>query len=380
MSALFISFHLRRGSSGGAIAARGFESVSRAVLGGALCSIFQDDVTGEYDADGVCVRVSRRSSIAMAWRLVVQGDLGRHRFRFDGRKLAGTSARRVAVVDGVGHASVLPALRKEFSPVLVIHQNFEPDYYADSHEGKWSKRLWVRAGRRAEALAACHADFHFFVTREDMGRFQLAFSDTVDSCAVLGVQEESVPFAMAERPDDPRIRVLITGGMGDRKGVVGLLDLLKMVSNERDELLGSFHFIVAGRNPPPAVKGLADGDLIELHEDVPDIGTIARTCDLYLNPNYTGSGIKVRNLDGLRNGLPVLCRIENSAGFRELPGDVFQTFRSTAEGIGLLKAMHLKDLTVEGPRRKAWQAYVDHFSVEVGARRFRDALAARGWR
>ena len=43
--------------------------------------------------------------------------------------------------------------------------------------------------------------------------------------------------------------------------------------------------------------------------------TLIDSADIYLNPCSLGSGIKIRNFDGLRAGLPVICHKGNSYGF-----------------------------------------------------------------
>jgi glycosyltransferase involved in cell wall biosynthesis len=317
----------------------------------------------------------------MAWRLLVAGDLGRaYLAQVFSRGGPSGGAPVPVLVDGVGHASALRKLRTVFSPVVVIHQNFEPDYYADAYEGHWSKKLWVRAGWRAERLAARDGDLHLFVTKEDLHRYREAFGVPFERCAVIGVQEDIVSIGPARRPaDDMRLRVVITGTMSDRKGVVGLLELLRYLGRHRARLSDRLCFIVVGRGASNEVRTHADGTFVQLRENVPDVGAEARACDVYVNPNYTGSGIKVRNLDGLRNGLPVLCRRENAAGFCDLPSDVFDVFSSNEELLERLLAMGLDDVACEARRNAVHRVYASVFSIEEGARRLRTALRVAGF-
>ncbi|BET68973.1 hypothetical protein ASA1KI_38910 [Opitutales bacterium ASA1] len=316
----------------------------------------------------------------MAARLLLTGDLGRHKFvvRAGGVLELGDSV--AVVLDGVGHAGTLRGFRAVFSPVVVVHHNFEPDYYADTYEGRWSKWLWVRAGWRAERLAARYGDVHLFVTGEDSERFRAEFGVEAERCAVLGVQEEVKALGPSLRPaDDPRLRVVISGTMSDRKGALGLCELLSLVRRERERLKGRLYFVVVGRGATDELRAWVDGKLVELRENVPDVGAEARSCDVYVNPNYTGSGIKVRNLDGLRNGLPVLCRRENAAGFRDLPRDVFDVFATNEELLEMLLALRVDEVSSDDRRVAVHRAYASAFSIEEGVRRMREALRAAGY-
>jgi hypothetical protein len=167
--------------------------------------------------------------------------------------------------------------------------------------------------------------------------------------------------------------------MSDRKGALGLSELLRLVKRERARLHHRLCFVVVGRGATDELRASVDGSLVELRENVPDVGAEARSCDVYVNPNYTGSGIKVRNLDGLRNGLPVLCRSENAAGFRDLPRDVFDVFSTNEELLERLLALRVDEASSEERRVAVHRAYANAFSIEEGVRRMREALRAAGY-
>jgi hypothetical protein len=109
-------------------------------------------------------------------------------------------------------------------------------------------------------------------------------------------------------------------------------------------------------------------------ENPPSIDALVRDCDVYLNPNYTGSGIKVRNFDGLRNGLPVLCRIENAAGFDDLESPAFETFATAEEGLARLEGLDAGEYRSDRMRRHVWETYAERFASDRGVSRLRNLL------
>ncbi len=379
LETLFLSFHLRRArQAGGALAAQAYEAVVRSAVRGSLTSIFQDDLPGVRRVGAVDLSVRNHSTVAKILRLLLAGDLGRHRLGFRPVGDGGQDATALLVMDGVGHAGVLARARVAFRLIVVIHQNFEPDYYADAYQGRWDRPLMVRAGRRAERLCARHADLNLFITPEDHGRYRTFVGEEKGSSAVLGAFQECPPLGEPTPRTGSRVRVAITGGLAERKGVLGLLDFLEVCRARRAELAPGIQLVVAGRGAPPEIRSRADGEFIVLHDSPPAIDPIVRSCDVYLNPNFTGSGIKIRNFDGLRNGLPVLCRTENAAGFRDLPARVFTTFTSSGEGVDLLLRLRADQLRSARLREEVWSEYAARFSIETGVGRFRDLLVAHG--
>lgn len=373
---LLLSFHFRRSAMGGGnIVSQHFRAMLHAAATGPVYEKFHDDPVGTLALRDGVLKTRRRRRVEMFWRLVALGALARFKFDLlnDGRcdGLGNTDL----VIDGVGLASVLCNLRCRFRRVVVLFHNFEADYYSDAYFGSAWRRWYVRAGTRAQRIAAHHASIGLFLTESDLRRTRADCGSIAGRAEVLGVFE---PVAALRRPTvalSGPLRVLVTGELHTRKGMFGLIEIIQAAQQRRQELKGKVRFVIAGRNPPAVLVKLADNELVQVVANPTSIASIAASCDLYLNPNFTGSGIKVRNLDGLRNGLKVLCRRENSAGFSHLPSEMFTTFATSHEGLDLISRVRPEEVRGDGGREAVWREYAYQFSLARGAAKLRSILA-----
>ena len=71
---------------------------------------------------------------------------------------------------------------------------------------------------------------------------------------------------------------------------------------------------------------------------------LLHNADVYVNPCSLGSGIKIRNFDGLRVGLPIACNIGNSYGFEHYSEKAFGTFDSVDTFLNVLKKLSMESI------------------------------------
>ena len=122
---------------------------------------------------------------------------------------------------------------------------------------------------------------------------------------------------------------------------------------------------VAGRDPDPEVEALCRGEeRIRLVPSPPDMEPLLREADIYLCPADNGSGIKLRVMDGLRQGLPVVAHRKAARGYEPFVGkglflyDDAQTLRRA-----------LRAAAVPVDRAGMIRAYQSLFSFEAGVKR-----------
>jgi glycosyltransferase involved in cell wall biosynthesis len=65
-------------------------------------------------------------------------------------------------------------------------------------------------------------------------------------------------------------------------------------------------YVIAGRDPDPALLAIAGRDGIEVHADVPDMHALLRTAWIAVAPMRTGAGIKNKVLEAWAAGKPVV--------------------------------------------------------------------------
>lgn len=374
--ACLVSFHTR-GTGGGAIASEGVRQVIDCSYK-EVVDVFHDEECEERSLGSISIRLRRRRKYEMVWRLLVRGWLGG--LEFDFAEPRGRPKEPLdLVVDGVGFADILMSVGERFLRTVVIHHNFEPDYYEDVMSGSPLGAWYVRAGRKCTRVSLGRASLNLFLTHHDMAKALETGWGRPECCVVLGFHERTAPLPHFGCSRSHKLCAIVTGNLSARKGYHGLVEFLH-AARERHGLSDRVRFLIAGRDPTDEVLKFQSAGFVDVIGNPKRMDGVINQGDVYLNPNYTGSGIKVRNLDGLRNGIPVLCREENAPGFENLSADVFRTFRSVQEGLEILESIDLSVLRSERFRKGVWTAYASRFGLESGVRRFREIVAQHGLR
>ncbi len=79
----------------------------------------------------------------------------------------------------------------------------------------------------------------------------------------------------------------------------------------------ALHLWIVGKNPPPAVARLA-GSAVTVTGFVPDIRTYVRQGGLFIVPLRIGSGLRIKILEALAQGIPVVTTRVGAAGLEHL--------------------------------------------------------------
>ena len=86
---------------------------------------------------------------------------------------------------------------------------------------------------------------------------------------------------------------------------------------------------------------LADNSGVTLHGIVDDLDEIYRRIDIVINPVRVGSGLKIKNVEALANGLPLVTTSHGAEGMEDGAGTAFlvaDTPQDFAEHINQLLA------------------------------------------
>jgi glycosyltransferase involved in cell wall biosynthesis len=110
---------------------------------------------------------------------------------------------------------------------------------------------------------------------------------------------------------------------------------------------------------------------IRLIPDPPDIMEIVSGADVYICPVDKGSGLKIRIMDGLKSGLPVLTHEVSSRGYEYfVETGAVHVYSSVPTFTASLKMI----LDKKDNRRERIDQFREYFSEENGAARLKSIL------
>ncbi|PQJ28058.1 glycosyltransferase [Rubritalea profundi] len=250
--------------------------------------------------------------------------------------------------------------------VVMLHHNFERKYYADT-KMPWYQRILInRVIDYNQGAGWKQCDMNLTFTEKDKHDLSDAYGNAGEKkCEVIGYHEDCQELKVRKRDKNtaPRVRMIITGNLSVRKGYEGALWFVNEVLPSMDEI--DYELIIAGRNPHIDLIDACDGlEAVSLIANPESMDDLLEVSDVFINPSSIGSGIKVRNFDGLRHGLPVLCRKGNEYGFEQLTERVFSIFEDVTD--------FKQSLTeVTDNRNEVFESYKSEYAICSGVRKLR---------
>jgi len=211
-------------------------------------------------------------------------------------------------------------------PAIMISHNIEADifpFWMPAGLTGWKLRFmeWVavRSRRAAKAVELENA-YGFaamtFISRHDMDRV------TPDVPRYLMPLHFPVNREPYERKPRGVFNVLWMGGFGWYPNAEGVTWFAEKIFPLLRERLAAFNIVLhfCGSHPPAALQALHDGRLVFVHGFVDDIQPLLDDANLLMVPLLSGGGIRVKIVEAMSAGIPVLSTSKGCEGIGGTPG------------------------------------------------------------
>lgn len=371
MKTLFVTYHYLHGNGGGVFASRGYVNAFAALSERLtlLCPV-KDGRTPEGIAPSV--RVIPVGYEKPRWRKFVDLLSGRiHRFFgvFD-RVLASEPFDLVVFDTCYASFRLIRKARRRGCRIVTVHHNFQCEYVRDNY--RFPVRLpllfWTRI---CERDAVRNSDLNLVLTEADRLSLTRAYDPERKAVIrVLGVFEyrKEAKGPIHPLPDAPVF--VATGDLSMRQTVEPFLEWMLDELPILRELVPDAQVVVAGKNPTESLVHACEANGIEVVASPDDMGAILRRGRYYLCPSSKGGGLKLRMMDGLKNGMPVLAHAVSARGYEPFVGrdvhsyDTPETFRTALQEL----------LSAPVDAESVVRHYQEAFSFEAGLARLQAIL------
>ena len=229
----------------------------------------------------------------------------------------------LVVLETEAVASVLDNPHLRAKVVALRIQNDEPRYYQDlaRSERNWLKRAYyateARRFRRLLPLIHARVDRFWFISLEERDAF----------AAAVGLPSAANAYFLPAPLDPNGFRphpaggasVLFVGTLSHPVNVEALCWYLHHV-HPRLQSLPGYHLVIAGNTRGTRVEWLRrrveELGHVELHENpnAKALYALYALSSVFVNPAHSGAGVKVKTINAIEAGLPVVCTTVGKQG------------------------------------------------------------------
>lgn len=374
MKVLFITHHYLSSNGGGSFASRAFINAFAGVAD-ELTLLYPikegEDVFPEINAKIQRVPVAYNFP---KWRKLLCSITGHvHRYYKVAENFLLERCADIVVFDtSVVTDKLISRFKEHGYKVVVIHHNYQYEYFKDNCRGllKWVTLFWCR---KYECEAVRNADINLTLTQQDVDLLSNEYNGGDKSTfKVLGVFE----YCRKPKKDlihivENRNKFVITGNLSSVQTFVSLEKWIKDYYPLMKSVFPEASLTIAGKNPSLALMSMCQKYGICVIPSPSDMDVVLRDADYYICPTFLGGGLKLRIMDGLQWGLPVISHIVSARGYDSFVERGLMFVYSNKEEF----AISLMKLKVNALNKQNVQnAYSDLFSYESGVNRVRSIV------
>lgn len=318
---LFVTHHYLTGNGGGVFASRAYIN--------AFCELC-DSVTLLYPARGTeepeCVNpkvefvpVANNKLKVFKFIDLLSGRMHRY-FGVIEKFLASGNYDTVIFDTCLVTWKNIDIVHKYGAKAITIHHNYQYEYSRDNARGiiKLLTLFWIK---RYEKAAVQKSDLNLTLTKDDKALLKEHYDPLgMAKIEVLGVFE-------SERRDLPVVnnevqkgRYVITGTLSALQTYESLKSWIKEYFPILKASAGYKSLTIAGKDPSEKLLKLCSQNRITVVPNPASMDEVLNNADVYICPVSLGGGLKLRIMDGLRYGLPVITHTVSSRGYESFIG------------------------------------------------------------
>ena len=279
-------------------------------------------------------------------------------------------------------AGMLKKVKELGVKTIIIHHNYEMEYYRGTKPSIIWRFPFMYYMEEAERTAVQYGDLNLTLTDEDKSLLQMHYdSSQTSKIAKLGTfesmpEQTTLPAEVGTRKLKNDICFVITGTLGSYQTEVSVIPFLEEDYPELLKILSDSKLIIAGRNPSiKVINTCAKYPSVKLIANPKDMQEVIAKADVYICPTCVGGGLKLRVMDGLKAGLPVLTHAVSARGYDEFrkANCLFVYHDKNTFRVGLQELLQaMKDGSLDITSIK--NTYTSIFSFEAGVQRLREML------
>ena len=260
---------------------------------------------------------------------------------------------------------------------VTIHHNQEVKYLMDTKNIITLKGHWPYTIRMVERSAYKYSHYNLFLTNQDMVEMRECYGTTSAQNRLIGTFDfKDAPII---RPEGVKkaYHLIASGTMQHFQTVHGIMDFYNRYYQITKKRIPNLKILLTGRNPSSEIRSLESllPDVFTIISNPQDIMAQVQKGRIYLCPTDIGSGLKLRAMDGLKCGIPILVHEVSARGYDYFYDKAYYKVYSDESTFekGLIDILNYLE-EVPDSSQIISNDYYNYFGFENGVSRFIKAI------
>lgn len=258
--------------------------------------------------------------------------------------------------------------------VIVIHHNYEKEYHMDNKSKLTFYGYFPYYVIRNEKNAYKYADLNLFITENDFHNFLRNYGNSYGKSAIIGCfeYEKTNPHKISNNINSNYIA--ISGAMDSYQTIKGIEDVRMNYFKILNLVIPKLNLIITGRNPSSLIYKFRNENPnhIKIIANPENIFDTIKNSGIFYCPTSIGSGLKLRLMDGLKLGMPILTHSKSSKGYESFFNKYyFKVYDSKETFMTNLNSLYKLLINNKIDRSEIQNDYYKYFGFESGVSRLK---------
>lgn len=305
---------------------------------------------------------------------IYKGNL--HRFKNFASNYINENKPDIVIFDhSIISGGIIDFAKSNGCKIITIHHNVEIEYIKDNKPNLMILFPFNFFLKKIEGNSVMKSDLNLTVTKEDELLLKQLYSPVKKvNFSYWGTFEYPNLKHNFKRDynNNTNLVFTITGNLSFQQSEESIIRFINGFFPVLKKRIKNAQLIIAGRNPSNnLIKVCNNFNGIELIPNPKDMDLIVNTSDFYICPIDMGSGVKLRVMDGLKAGLPIIVHEKSSRGYEMFRDSnfffVYNDIKTFENQINRLQNAKTDKIYV-------FSKYLERFSYDAGVNRLSNIL------
>lgn len=322
------------------------------------------------------IKILKRDRLTSLFGML-DGQLGR--FAKPALKELMTGKYDMCIFNGGREAGwVVNRLKNRSVKFVTIHHNLEIEYCMDTKHTVTLGGKYDGFVKRQERNAYMKSDLNLFLTEQDLRTFEKIYGSTNAKNVVIGTYDFKIAdIIQLQETASSEYDIVISGSLKTYQTEHGIRDFMDNYYDIVLKYIPNVRILITGRDPSQRILAYAEQHAkhIKVVPSPIDIHAEVRKAKIFLCPTDIGGGLKLRAMDGLKNGLPIIVHAVSSRGYDSYFNKPYFNIYNDKESFekGLTSSLNYIK-SQENISNVINSEYYKYFGYKAGKQRFHKAI------